>query len=126
MADALSRPTTNGIDDVGWTFNGTEAIPQTVTEGVDDTTIRYPWLQPFVKRHTGRVGIALGLTAVFGEGEAVASVSDPVCCPELRSHHWHLSATGCCLQPTPGMLDKVDVGFVAVQMDITCLQAAGF
>ena len=35
MADAFGRPTTDGIDDVGGAFNGTEAIPQTVTEGVD-------------------------------------------------------------------------------------------
>ena len=82
MADALSRPTTNGIDDVGWAFNGTEAIAQTVPEGVDDTSIRHPWLQPFVQRSTGRVRIALGFVAVFGEGEAVAGVYDPVRCPE--------------------------------------------
>ena len=48
MADAFCRPTADGVDDVGWTFYGTEAIAQTVTEGVDDTTIRHPWLQPFV------------------------------------------------------------------------------
>jgi len=26
MADAFGRPTADGIDDVGWTFDGTEAI----------------------------------------------------------------------------------------------------
>ena len=82
ITDAFSRPATDGVDDVGWAFNGTEAIAQTVPEGVDDTSIRHPWLQPFVQRSTGRVRIALGLTAVFGEGEAVASVYDPVRCPE--------------------------------------------
>ena len=82
MADAFGRPTTDGIDDVGWAFNSTEAIPQTVTEGVDDTTIRHPWLQLFVQRRTGRVRIALGFAAVFREGESVASVCDPVRCPE--------------------------------------------
>ena len=82
MTDAFGRPTTDGIDDVGWAFNGTEAIPQTVTEGVDDITIWHPRLQPFVQRRTCRVRIALGFAAVFGEGEAVASVYDPVCCPE--------------------------------------------
>ena len=73
MTDAFGCPTANGIDDVGWAFNGTEAIPQTVTKGVDDTTIRHPWLQPFVQRRTGRVGIRLGLAAVFWEGEGGAS-----------------------------------------------------
>ena len=82
MADAFGRPTTDGIDDVGWAFNGTETVAQTVPERVDDTSIRHPWLQPFVQCRTGGVGIALGLTAVFGEGEAVASVYDPVRCPE--------------------------------------------
>ena len=48
MADAFGRPTTDGIYDVGRAFNGTEAIAQTVPEGVDDTSIRHPWLQPFV------------------------------------------------------------------------------
>ena len=72
----------DGIDDVGWAFNGTEAIAQTVTEGVDDASIRHPWFQPFVQRRTGRVGIALGFAAIFGQGEAVASVYDPLCCPE--------------------------------------------
>ena len=82
MANAFGCPSADGIDDVGWAFNGTEAIAQTVTEGVDDTSLRHPWFQPFVQRSTGRVRIALGLTAVFGEGEAVASVYDPVRCPE--------------------------------------------
>ena len=27
MADAFGRPTPDGVDDVGWAFNGTEAIP---------------------------------------------------------------------------------------------------
>ena len=82
MTDAFSRPTADGIDDVGWAFNGTEAIPQTVPEGVDDTSIRHPWLQPFVQRRTGRVRIALGFAAVFGEGEGGAGLQDPLCCPE--------------------------------------------
>ena len=81
MADAFGCPTANGIDDVGRAFNGAEAVPQTVTEGVDDTTIRHPWLQPFVQCRTGRVGIALGLTAVFWEGEGGAGFQDPMCCP---------------------------------------------
>jgi hypothetical protein len=32
MTNAFGRPTTNGINDVGWAFNGTEAIPQAVPE----------------------------------------------------------------------------------------------
>ena len=82
MADAFSGPATAGIDDVGGAFDGTEAIAQTVPEGVDHISFRHPWLQLFVQRSTGGVRIALGLTAVFGEGEAVASVYDPMCCPE--------------------------------------------
>ena len=82
MADAFGRPTTYGIDDIGWAFDGTEAIPQTVPEGVDDASIWHPWLKPFVQRRTGRVRIALGFTAVFGEGEGRASIHDPVRCPE--------------------------------------------
>ncbi len=81
MADIFSGPTTDGIDDFGWTFNGTEAIAQTVTEGVDYTSIWHPWLQPFVQCRTCRIRIALGFAAVLGEGEAVASVFDPVRCP---------------------------------------------
>ena len=82
MADSFGCPTTDGIDNVGRAFDATEAIPQTVPERVDDTSIRHPWLQPFVQRRTSRVRIALDLTAVFGEGEALASVYDPVRCPE--------------------------------------------
>ena len=81
MADAFGCPTTDGIDDVGWAFNCTEAIAQTVPEGVDDTTIRHPWLQPFVQCRTGRIRIALGFAAVFGEGEGRASLKDPLCGP---------------------------------------------
>ena len=81
MADAFGRPTTDGIDDVGRAFNGTEAIPQTVAEGVDDTSIWHPWLQPFVQRRTGRVRIALGFAAVFREGEGGAGFQDPLRCP---------------------------------------------
>ena len=81
MADTFGGPTTYGIDDVGRAFNSTEAIPQTVTEGVDDTTIRHPWFQPFVQRSTGRVRIALSFAAVFGEGEGRASLKDPLCGP---------------------------------------------
>ena len=69
MADTFGGPTTYGIDDVGRAFNSTEAIPQTVTEGVDDTSIRHPWLKPFVQCRAGRVGIALGFAAVFGKGK---------------------------------------------------------
>ena len=82
MADAFVRPTTDGVNDVGWAFNGTEAIPQTLSERVDHTSIWHPRLQPFVQRRTGRVGIALGFAAIFGEGEALASVYDPLCCLE--------------------------------------------
>ena len=81
MADAFGRPTTDGIDDVGWAFNGTEAVTQAVSEGVDDTSIGHPWFQPFIERRTCRVGIALGLTAVFGEGEGGACILDPLRCP---------------------------------------------
>ena len=82
MADAFGRPTADGVDDVGGAFNGTEAIPQAMPEGVDDASIRHTRLQPFVQRRAGRVRIALGFAAVFWEGEAVASVYDPMCYPE--------------------------------------------
>ena len=82
MSDAFSGPTADGIDDVGWAFNGTEAIPQTVPEGVDYTSIRHPGLQPFIQRRTSRVRIAFGFAAVFGEGEGGACILDPLCCPE--------------------------------------------
>ena len=81
MADTFGGPTTDGVDDVGGAFDGTEAIAQTVPEGVDDTSIRHPWLQPFVQRSTGRVRIAPGFAAVFGEGEGRAYILDPLCCP---------------------------------------------
>jgi len=82
MANAFSRPTADGIDDVGRAFNGTEAIAQTVSEGVDDASIWHSWLQPFVQRRTGRVRIAFGFAAVFGEGEGRACIHDPVRCPQ--------------------------------------------
>ena len=82
MAYTFGGPVADGFDDVGWAFNGTEAIPQTVPEGVDYTSIRHPWLQPFVQCRTCRVRIALGLTAVFGEGEGEACILDPLRCPE--------------------------------------------
>ena len=43
MTGAFGRLITDDVDDVGWTFNGTEAIPQTETEGVDHTSIRQTW-----------------------------------------------------------------------------------
>ena len=82
MSNALGGPTADGIDDVGRAFDGTEAIAQTVPEGVDHTSIRYPWLQPFVQRRTGRVRIALGFAAVFWECKGRACIHDPVRCPE--------------------------------------------
>jgi hypothetical protein len=48
MANAFGGPTTDGIDDVGRAFDGTEAIPQAVPKGVDDASIWHSWLQPFV------------------------------------------------------------------------------
>ena len=69
MSDALGGPTANGIDNVGRAFNGADAIPQAVPKGVDHTSIRHPWLKPFVERRTGGVRIALGFAAVFGEGK---------------------------------------------------------
>ena len=82
MADAFGGPTADGIDDVGWAFNGTKAIPQTVPEGVDNTSIRHHILKPFAQCRTCRVRIALGLTAVFGKGEGEACILDPLRCPE--------------------------------------------
>jgi hypothetical protein len=81
MADAFGCPTADGVDDVGCAFDGTEAILQTMTEGVDETSIRHTWFQPFVQRRIGRVGIAPGFAAVFGEGEGRACILDPVRCP---------------------------------------------
>ena len=43
MTDAFGRLITDDVDDVGWTFDGTEAIPQTVSEGVDNTPIGHTW-----------------------------------------------------------------------------------
>ena len=82
MSDAFSRPTADGVDDVGSAFDGAEAVTQTVPEGVDDTSIRHPRLQPFVQSRTGRVGIAPGFAAVFGEGKVGASFQNPMRCPE--------------------------------------------
>ena len=48
MADAIGGLTTDGVDDVGRAFDSTEAVSQTVPEGVDNASIRHPWLQPFV------------------------------------------------------------------------------
>ena len=48
MADAFGGPTADGIDDVGRAFDGTEAIPQTVPEGVDDTSLWHPRPEPLV------------------------------------------------------------------------------
>jgi hypothetical protein len=69
MANAFGGPTTDGINDVGRAFNGAETILQAVPKGVDHTSIRHPWLKPFVERRTGGVRIALGFAAVFGEGK---------------------------------------------------------
>ena len=82
MSDAFGCPTADGVDDVGGAFDGTEAIAQTVPEGVDDASIRHTWLQPFVQRGTGRVRIAFSFAAVFGEGEGGSSYKDPLRCPE--------------------------------------------
>ena len=81
MADTFGGLTTDGIDDVGRAFNGTETIAQTVPEGVDHTSIRHPWLQPFVQCRTGRVGIAIGFAAIFGKGEGGTVFQDPLRCP---------------------------------------------
>ena len=72
MANAFGRPSADGVDDVGGAFNGTESIPQTVTEGLDDAPIGQQRVKPCVQRSTGRVGIAFGFVAVFEEGEGRA------------------------------------------------------
>ena len=69
MADTFGGPTTDGIDDFGWTFNGTEAIPQAMPEEVDNASIRHTRLQPFVQRRAGRVRIALGLLQYLGKAK---------------------------------------------------------
>ena len=81
MADTFGCPTADGVDDFGWTFNSTEAIPQAMPEGVDDASIRHTRLQPFVQRRAGRVGIALGFAAIFGKGEGGTVFQDPLRCP---------------------------------------------
>ena len=44
VTDTFGCPTADGIDDVGWAFNGTKAVAQTVPEGVDNTSIWHSWL----------------------------------------------------------------------------------
>ena len=44
MTDAFGRLITDYVDDVGWTFDCTEVISQTETEGVDHTSIWQHWL----------------------------------------------------------------------------------
>ena len=39
MANAYGGPTSDGINDVGWAFNGSEMVPWAVSERVDDTSI---------------------------------------------------------------------------------------
>ena len=67
--NAFGRSANDGIDDVCWTFNGTETVQQTLSEGVDYTSIRHLWLKPFIERRSGRFRIAIDLAAVFREGE---------------------------------------------------------
>ena len=59
ITDAFGCPTTDGVDDFSWAFDGTEAIPQTMPEGVHNTSIPHSWLQPIIKRRTCLVRIAL-------------------------------------------------------------------
>ena len=66
VTNAFSRPTTDGIDDVGWAFNGTEAIPQTMKEGVDDASFWHPSPEPLVDG-VGRVD-GIGRDGVFSTG----------------------------------------------------------
>ena len=43
MSKAIGGSTADGIDNVGRAFDGTETIPQTVSEGVDNTPIGHTW-----------------------------------------------------------------------------------
>ena len=76
-AEAFGCPTIDGIDDVCRAFDSSKAIPQTVPEGVDDTSIRYEQLHPLVQRHTGRVGSAARVDVATGteEGNGFRAVS---------------------------------------------------
>ena len=67
MTDAFGSPSTDGIDDVGRAFDGTEAIAQAVSERVDDTSIRHPRLQPLVQGAANIDGLITFMRAVARE-----------------------------------------------------------
>ena len=41
MVDAFGGPTADGIDNVGWSFNGTEMVTHAVAEGMYNASIRH-------------------------------------------------------------------------------------
>ena len=69
LTDRCSRPATDLIDDVRRTFTCAEPVSKTVPEGVDDTSIRYKWLDPLVQSIAGVVCLALRGGAVSRKQE---------------------------------------------------------
>jgi len=65
-------------------------------ERVDHTATWNTRLEPFVERRTGRVGITLGLVAVFWEGKLMALLYDLLCCLERRANQWNLPRAEVC------------------------------
>ena len=66
-------------------------------ERVDHTATWNTRLEPFVERRTGRVGITLGLVAVFWEGKLMVLLYDLLCCPERCANQWDLPRARACL-----------------------------
>jgi hypothetical protein len=56
LTDTFRFPTANLVDDIGWTFNGTEAVSEGVSERVDHHAFSIDLrLQPLVQRGAGAV-----------------------------------------------------------------------
>ena len=73
MADAFGGPTTDGIDDVGWAFNGTEAVTQAVPEGVDDTSIRHRGFSHLFSAALAELALHLASPQYFGKARVVSA-----------------------------------------------------
>ena len=97
MADAFGCPTADGIDDVCWTSDSQKTIPQTVPEGVDDTSIRHSRLQPFVQCHEFTVNVDQGISryrqplllclVILDEGAAEDSGHGQIMFPDGKGDH---------------------------------------
>ena len=97
-----------------------------MTEAVNHTSVRDVWLQPFVDSCAGGVVVAARNVCVSWEGEVLLVFYNTPRYPKRHANQWDVALTSPCLELTPRVFAKTNVGDVGIDLNVRCQQSCSF